>query len=69
MNSREFIEFCAAAEHGGDRFVRFIDRHEGTSFSHEHVGRVIGCDGRRLEVVTEDGHHTWPMESCEPVNP
>lgn len=65
METRDFIAFCEAAEHGAERYVRYIDRHAGGA--HEHVGRVIGCDGRRLEVVAEDGHHTWPMEHCEPL--
>jgi hypothetical protein len=28
----------------------------------------VSCDGRRFEVETEDGHHSWPMENCEPYN-
>lgn len=64
MDTREFIEFCEASEHGKDRYVRFIGRHEGVA--NEHIGRVVSCDGRRFEVETEDGRHTWPMENCEP---
>jgi hypothetical protein len=67
METREFTQFCEAAEHGGERFVRFTTRHEGVARK-EQVGRVLRCDGRRFEVETETGRHSWPMESCEPVS-
>lgn len=66
MDSREFIQFCEAAEHGGERFVRLVDRAQAIAGS-EQIGRVLTCNGRRFEVETTDGRHSWPMERCEPV--
>lgn len=66
METREFIQFCEAAEHGQERYVRHVGRHEG-SLSRSETGKVLSCDGRRLEVETESGLHNWPMEECEPV--
>jgi hypothetical protein len=66
MDSREFIHVCEAAEHGRERLIRYISRHEGDP-GNAQVGRVVSCDGRRFEVEAENGRHSWPMEWCEPV--
>lgn len=67
MNTHEFVEFCEAIEHGRERLVRYVGHHEGLSVQ-EKVGRVLSCDGRRFEVETADGRHSWPMERCETVS-
>jgi hypothetical protein len=67
METREFIQFCEAAEHGQERYVRYIGRQHEGSLHHGEVGKVLSCDGRRLEVETGNGLHNWPMEECEPV--
>lgn len=67
MDTHEFIDFCEAAEHGRERFVRHTGRHHNIS-SEGEMGKVIRCDGRRFEVETGSGRHTWAMEECEPVH-